>query len=152
MNAAKPRVYLDSNVFIAAYENPGAISDHAWWIIEAIEKDQIEAVTSELTLAEILVKPIAAEDRVLLEGYEQILQSNGSFSVLPVERDVLIDAARLRALTAGLRTPDAIHLATASKLACTIFVSGDRRLRGSGEIRILPLGPFTLDDILGSGP
>ena len=43
------RIYLDANVFIAAYESRGARSDHAWWILDAIEANEFLSVTSELT-------------------------------------------------------------------------------------------------------
>ena len=42
MTLPAPRVYLDSNVFIAAFEHAGARSDHAWWIFHAIEQGESE--------------------------------------------------------------------------------------------------------------
>jgi hypothetical protein len=62
----QPRVYLDANVFVAAFEHVGARSDHAWWIMRAIERGEIAAGTSEITLAEVLVKPfeVGATDLV----------------------------------------------------------------------------------------
>ena len=41
MTGVQPRVYLDANVFVAAFEHMGAHSDHAWWIIHAIESGEI---------------------------------------------------------------------------------------------------------------
>jgi predicted nucleic acid-binding protein len=68
MNVAQPRVYLDANVFVAAFEHVGAYSDHAWWIIRAIETGEIAAGTSELTLAEVLVKPFEVGAPELANG------------------------------------------------------------------------------------
>jgi predicted nucleic acid-binding protein len=145
--ASPPRVYLDTNVFIAAFENPGAHSDHAWWIIDAIEQGEIFGATSELTLGEILVKPIELGKHDLAEGYEKMIVSATGFDVLPIGRSILISAARMRAQRKSLRLPDAIHLATAKASACSFVVSDDSRLPSIDDIKILSVTPFTLDDI-----
>ena len=151
MTQTTPLVYLDSNIFISAYESIGAVSDHACWLMEAAERGEIVVATSELTLAELLVKPVETGDQELAEGYKQMLTTSRVFQVAPVRRDILIESAKLRAQSGGLRLPDAIHLATARALGCSAMVTGDRRMR-SPDLSILPLGPFTLDDILGAAP
>jgi len=143
-----PRAYLDSNVFIAALENPGAHSDHAWWIIHAIEDGDIAAVTSEITLAEVLVKPMEQGDVTLMAAYEGMIVSSGHFLVLPVGRDILLGAARLRAQRRSIRLPDAIHIATAFASSCSCVVSDDQRLHSIDGVRSFSVNPFTLDDIL----
>jgi predicted nucleic acid-binding protein len=142
------RVYLDSNVFIAAMENPGAHSDHAWWIINAIEESQIVGVTSEITLAEILVKPIELGDRDLAAAYEQMIMPGVNFEVLQVRREILIGAAQMRARRSSMRLPDAIHISTALASRCSHFVSDDQRLHSIESLKTLGVNPFTLDDIL----
>jgi predicted nucleic acid-binding protein len=142
------RVYLDSNVFIAAMENPGAHSDHAWWIIDAVEQSRIVGVTSEITLAEILVKPIELGDRDLAAAYEQMIMPSANFEVLQVQREILIGAAHMRARRSSIRLPDAIHVSTALASRCSHFVSDDQRLHSIYKIRTLGVNPFTLDDIL----
>lgn len=144
-----PRVYLDANVFIAAFENPGAHSDHAWWLLHAIEGGEIIGVTSELTLAEVLVKPMELCDVRLAEAYENVIAPGAYFEIFPVRRDILISAARLRASRASIKLPDAVHIATAQVLSCSFIVSDDRRLPAIEQMRVLSITPFTVDDILG---
>ncbi|HEX5778551.1 MAG TPA: type II toxin-antitoxin system VapC family toxin [Xanthobacteraceae bacterium] len=122
------RIYLDANVFISAYESRGPRSDSAWTILEAVEKEEFSAVSSELTLAEILVGPIRDGDDKLASRYHEMFQSGEHFLVAPVERDVLIEAAALRGIVGSLRLPDAIHVATARLQECKFVVSDDRRL------------------------
>lgn len=143
-----PRVYFDSNVFIAAMENPSAHSDHAWWIILAIDEGQIAGVTSEITLAEVLVKPIELADDTLATTYERMISPSPRFEVLQVGREILLRAAQLRARRNSIRLPDAIHLATALTASCTVMVSDDRRLHSTDGIKAFAVTPFTLDDIL----
>lgn len=143
-----PRVYLDSNVFIAAFEHTGAHSDHAWWIIEAIQEGEISGATSEITLAELLVKPIELGSADLAAAYEDMIVAGPNFELLPVSRVVLVRAARIRARRASFKLPDAVHIASAQASSCAFFVSEDRRLPVPEGLKLLPVNPFTLDDIL----
>jgi predicted nucleic acid-binding protein len=148
----RPRVYLDANVFVAAFEHAGAHSDHAWWIFDAVESGKILAGTSEITLAEVLVKPIEIGATDLVDGYERMMVSSASFEVLPVRRDILVNAAALRARRSSVRLPDAVHIATAQALSCGFFISDDRRIPTPESIRLLAVNPFTLDDIFEGKP
>lgn len=143
-----PRVYLDSNVFITAMETPGAYSDHAWWILEAVDEGTLAAVTSEITIAEVLVKPIQLGDSALIAGYHEMMTPDSHFEVMPIRRDILVSAAQLRAQRRSIRLPDAIHIATALASSCPYLVSDDQRLRSVEGMRLLAVTPFTLDDIL----
>ena len=147
-----PRIYLDSNVFILAMENPGAHSDHAWWIIQAIDDGEIAAVTSEITLAEVMVRPIELGDAALRSAYEEMIVPSDRFEVISVGREILIRAAELRAQRRSIRLPDAIHIATALAGDCSCVVSDDRRLHSIDGVMALAVTPFTLDDIRRSRP
>jgi predicted nucleic acid-binding protein len=139
------RIYLDTNVFITAYETRGVRSDAAWEILEAVEKNEFFAVTSELTLAEVLVGPVQDGDDELAGYYHEILSSAGEFAVAAVERRVLIEAATLRAITHSLRLPDAIHVATARLRECRFVVSDDLRLPNVSGLSFVRLGPDALE-------
>ena len=148
MNSSPPRVYFDSNVFIAALEHPTARSDHAWWILQAIQDGEIAGVTSEITLAEVLVKPIELGMQDLVVAYESMIAPTSNFDVPSVTREILIDAARIRSKRASVRLPDAVHLATARSRSCTFFVTEDRRMEALEGMKRLVVNPFTLDEIL----
>lgn len=142
-----PRVYLDTNVFLAAYESVGARSDHAFWILSAIERGEIQGVTSEITLAELLPGPVEEGNGALANAYKQILMDGRNMEVLPVTRDTLIETAGLRAGRPGFKLPDAIHCATALRTACTAIVTDDRRMPKNLGVRIVAFGPHVLDDV-----
>jgi len=129
-------------------ETPGAHSDHAWWIIHAVDDRIIAAVTSEITIAEVLVKPIQLGDSAIIAAYQEMIASSSYFEVLPIRRDILVSAAQLRAQRSSIRLPDAIHMATAQVASCTCMVSDDQQLRAIDGIKLIPVTPFTLDDIL----
>lgn len=55
---------------------------------------------------------------------------------MPVTRDLLLDAARLRAET-RLRLPDAIHMATATRFGCRCFLTEDRDMKSAAGLGII---------------
>jgi predicted nucleic acid-binding protein len=141
------RVYLDTNVFISAYESLGPRSDSAWSVLDSIERGDFSAVSSELTLAEALVGPIRDGDDKLASYYHEIFRSNENFHVAPVERDILIEAAALRGIVGSLKLPDAIHVATARLQQCRFVVSDDRRLPVAPGVMVIRLDANALQSM-----
>ena len=125
-------VYLDTNPLIYVTEGNPAFKDQIASLFEALDAADARLVTSELTLAEVLVRPLRDQDTGLVEAYERLFDT--LVEMQPVSREVLLLTAQLRAQTSSLRTPDAIHVATAKLVQASHFVSGD------GGIRTLPDG------------
>jgi len=83
-------------------------------------------------------------DMFLINAYERLLRSP-QMQLVPISQTILKEAARLRAITASLRTPDAIHIATATIFGCTQFLTNDRQLRTATDLFIV-----ILDEVLAS--
>lgn len=105
----------------------------------------IAVVTSELTLLETLVSPLRNGDTALAVRREGLWRQSNT-RMLPITSDVLREAARLRAVYTGLKTPDAIHAATALLAGCVLFVTNDM---GFKRVTELPL--VLLDEIIAAG-
>lgn len=125
------RIYIDTAPLIYTterHEDYASILEPLW---ESAKLGEIEVVTSDLTLLEVLVLPIRDKDDELIETYEQIL-NNAQIVLLGISTPIIREAARLRALQ-NFKTPDAIHAATALLSNCDYLVSNDtgfRRLAG----------------------
>ncbi|WGV28385.1 type II toxin-antitoxin system VapC family toxin [Halotia branconii] len=132
------RVYLDTNIFIYAIEGYLDFVDELNQLFDSIDAGNFRAFTSELTLAEVLVRPLMDGNLEIQAVYQQALQSSEVLEVVAVSRDVLIEAARLRAV-ANLRLPDAIHGATAILSGCETFLTNDRRLTALPGIEVVVL-------------
>ena len=63
-----PRIYLDTNIFICAVEGFNRFEEEINSLFSAVDWGEVEAITSELTLAEALVKPFREGN----ERYQQI--------------------------------------------------------------------------------
>jgi predicted nucleic acid-binding protein len=129
------KVYLDTNFFIYVLEEVEPWVGLAKRILAALDEGTCSGVTSELSLAECLVKPLELGQADIVQTYQMFLQERRFFSVVPVSRELLVGAARLRSIS-RIKLPDAIHAATALHLGCTSFLTNDDRLK-IPSIRVL---------------
>lgn len=94
---------------------------------QAVERGDLQAVTSALTLTEVLVHPYKRGDQSSVKQYSQMLLNTRNIETLPVSPEIATEAARIRAAF-GLKTPDSIQLATAKIGGATCFFSNDNRI------------------------
>lgn len=132
------KVYLDANIFIYFLEGLPPFKEVVKKIFQAIENSEVHAVTSELSLAEVLVKPFSDKNDFLVREYGELLVSKTSFDVLPIRRNILIEAAKIRSKN-GYKLPDAIHMTTALTEKCVFFLTNDKRFGKTSGIHTLIL-------------
>ncbi len=137
------RVYLDSNLFIYALEARSRFTAALTEFFSGIDAGRVNAVTSELALAELMVKPLKFGDQRIITVYQEFLQAREHFEIRPVDRATLVDAAQLRGQL-NLRFPDAIHAATARRAQCQFFLTNDRRLKILEGITVVLLSEFVV--------
>ena len=134
-------VYFDANSVIYSVEKHPVY----WPLLEplwqAAKGKTIELVSSDLVLMETLVAPLKSGDTALASAYEQLFQQ-AQTRLVPITQAILREAARLRATT-KLKTPDALHAATAQQAGCVLFVTNDAGFRG-----VTSLSVVILDDLL----
>jgi predicted nucleic acid-binding protein len=116
-------LYLDTNCLIAIVERRELAE-----LVEGVVERIVRFVTSEITLAEVLVRPLQTGDDELVAAYERVLSDPDFIDVIPIDRDLIRDVAVERAKT-GTKIPDAIHVVSAVRTGCTHFLSSDKRLR-----------------------
>jgi predicted nucleic acid-binding protein len=97
-----------------------------------VQRTELVVVSSELTLLEALVKPMREGKQVLEQRYRRLLTASREVRLQAIERPIIEQALALHA-TVGLRTPDALHAATALQARCTLLVTNEpifRRVPG----------------------
>jgi predicted nucleic acid-binding protein len=135
-------VYLDTNCFIYSIERIepfDAILRPVW---EAAQSGQFEIICSELVILEALVKPLQAGDEELVSLFQDMFRSR-EVRLIPADAVLWEKAANLRATFSGLKTPDALHAATALAHGRGIFVTNDPVFR-----RIADLSMILLSDLI----
>jgi predicted nucleic acid-binding protein len=106
-------VALDTAVFIYHFEKNERYFDLASEIFSRLDQDEsFEAVTSIVTLLEVCVKPLREGRKDLADRYAEKLLHDEKLTTWVIDESVAREAAGLRAKY-GVRTPDAIQLATA---------------------------------------
>jgi len=134
-------VALDTSLFIYLIEEEPTFLPVVEPVFAAIADGRLAAVTSALTLLEVLVVPLRHGDAALARRYEALLTRSRGLELVEVSRPILRDAAALRAAT-GVRTPDAIQLATALARRCPAFLVNDRQLPSLPGLRVLQVSDF----------
>jgi len=114
-------IYLDSCLVIYLVERHPRFSGPLRVRI-ATSGDAVFSV-SALTRLEVLSRPLREGDQALVERFESFL---GSMRMLPIDDTVMNTALDWR--VAGLKTPDALHVALAKHGGCTAFWTNDNRL------------------------
>jgi predicted nucleic acid-binding protein len=143
MNDRNPeRAYIDANVFVEMFEKNSNVSAQLRRLFVHVEETALSRFTSELTLAELLVKPMKDRNAKLVEPYTGFMQSGPMMEVVSIDRQMLYTAAMTRAEDGSTKLPDAIHVATALERECHWFVTGDRAIKSSPRA----ITPFQIID------
>ncbi len=124
MNA---RAFWDTNVLIYWIEDAPAWRDRVGALRAWQEERKIQAVTSSLTLGEILVHPFRKGQRKAAREYADLIRAMGCLAFGPDEAETF---AAIRARYPAVRPPDAIQLACAARSGVEWFITNDARLSG----------------------
>mgnify|MGYP001252557368 CR=1 FL=1 len=122
------RVLLDTVALIYFLEENERYSKSAEKIFNRIESGQLQGVIASLVFAELLVPLYRSGDPQAATGLSNRLRNFRNLEVIPLTTEISMGAARLRA-DYGLRTPDAIHAATAISTQSTGILTNDKRLK-----------------------
>ena len=136
------RIALDTSVFIYQLEaNPryALLTDHifAW-----VERPHHAAITSTITMMELLVQPYREADEQRVNEFYSLLSTYPNLDWIPPGLEVADIAARIRAAH-RLRTPDALQAACAVWAQATGFVTNDAVFE-----RVKAFEPLVLDQLL----
>ena len=131
-------VALDTSPFIFFIEKHPTYADVLRPFFQAVDRGESSILTSTITLLEVLVHPIRHGDEALAHQYNDILLTSDNISTIPVTPNTAQTAAELRA-EHNLKTPDAIHLATALDQNAAAFLTNDRDFPKIDRIEILKL-------------
>lgn len=117
------KIYLDTCIAIYFIEKHPLYSNQIEKLFEA--HDSLELCYSPLVRLECLVMPFRTKDTELTELYLSFFSAQ---TLLEISANIFDKAAQVRADYPSLKTPDALHLATAVHYNCDEFWTNDNRL------------------------
>jgi predicted nucleic acid-binding protein len=139
--AKHKRVLIDTSIWIYHFEQHAIFGANAGQVIERLEDGAFRGIASELTLLELTVRPLQLGRQDAADDYETLLGYFPNLELEPISRQILLEAAALRARF-RLRTPDAIQLATGLHAGATLAITNDESWRNLPMIET-----FILSDI-----
>lgn len=131
-------IFLDTAPFIYFIEGNSEFQKSLAQIFALIDNQEIIAITSTITLLEVLVKPLRNNRIDLVDKYTEILTSAKGLDICDLNVEVAKEAATLRARY-NLKTPDSIQMATAKVYLADYFITNDSHLKSVTEINGLTL-------------
>jgi predicted nucleic acid-binding protein len=136
------KVMLDTALLIYFIEEHSEYLPALKQLFSKVDAGEIKAVTSTITLLEVLVRPKKVFNFDLEEKYLEILLHNENLEIVPLDILIARKAAEIRAKY-GVKTPDAIQLATGINHECDAFLTNDKALKKVEEIKVV-----TIPDLL----
>lgn len=135
---------VETAPFIYYTENRPVYAAKMNAIFQHMNQGQFEILCSVITLSETLNKPIEANDQMLISAYNSLFDNTYGITLIPVNKNIARKAAELRAKY-RLKTPDAIHIATALETRCQAFLTNDMGLKRVIEIQVLVLDELEIN-------
>jgi len=132
---------LDTAPFVYYIEDVEPYADLLDPAFSLLENHNLRAVTSTITLAEILTKPLAEKKYGLVDEIKFTLRTFAMLSMVAVDERLAEVAALIRARYA-VRLPDALQIAAAIQGEATLFVTNDKRLKKVDGIEVLVLSDY----------
>jgi predicted nucleic acid-binding protein len=118
------RIALDTSVFIYQLEANPRYVPFTGRIFAWLQQPEPKAVTSSITMTELLVAPYRASDEELVDVFHGLLSTYPNLDWVAPDLAIADLAARLRAAH-GLKTPDALQAATALQARASGMITND---------------------------
>lgn len=142
MNYVSPGqiISLDTNILISAFNKSSALGIKAIELLEEIKLKSPRVYISVLVFHEFLIKVYKDGLEKDIAGYEDFITGGGLFTVVDFDREIARIAAKIRSQHKSIRSPDALHLATAINKGSAIFFTFEKRLpKKIGNLKIQTL-------------
>ena len=131
-------IAIDSAPFIYYIEAHPTYIQTVRPFFDGMRQGEFQGVTSVVALLELLVNPLRRDRPELAEQYRNILLHSDNVTCTDFSPQIAELAAKLRS-EHTIRTPDAIHLATALHARASHFLTNDARLPSLPSLEILIL-------------
>ena len=135
------RVCIDTAPIIYFIEKHPKYIDLLHPVFAEIDAGNIDAITSTVTLLEVLVLPLRNNDKKLAQKYREVLLYSEGFTTYEMFHEVSELSAELRAKY-NIKTPDAIQIATGILYGASAFLTNDPALEKVSEIKVVVLDDF----------
>ncbi len=135
------RFALDTCIFIYQWEANPRYAPLADCIFSSLEQGDSSAVTSTITMTELLVHPYRQNALMRANDLFGLLSTYPNLEWVAPHLEIASRAAKIRAQF-GLQTPDALQAATAIHAQATAFLTNDPVFERVNELEAIILDQF----------
>lgn len=122
-------IALDSMIFIYFFDQNERFVEASEYVIKLAERGKTTVITSIMSLLESL-SPLKYQDDAETQcAITNFFYLTPNIHMMIIDREIALEAARLRREHKFLRAPDAIQLATAIIHRADIFITNDVKLK-----------------------
>ena len=137
------RIAIDTSIFIYSAERHPTYVDTSKEVFSWLELPTHSAVTSTITMTEVLVLPYRSSNMFLVNSYFALYSTFPNLEWVAPDLAIADVAAQLRA-NHRLKTPDALQMATALGGHATAFITNDRGFSKVAGIDVAVLDDFVI--------
>jgi len=134
-------VALDTSIFMYHLESNVKYTDLTECLFSWLDSSGSTAVTSVITMMELLVKPYRELNPQAADNFYMLLATYPNLEWLPATLEIADLSATVQA-TLGFRVPDALQAATALKAGVTAIVTNDEIFRRISAFEVLVLDDY----------
>lgn len=132
---------IDASIAIYFLQRTSQFFIPAKKLFSLVEEGKLHGVFSVIGMIEVLTGPKKMNQPALAAQYKTALSQFPHLIIAPVSEAVVESASQLRAKY-GIKTPDAIHIATAICHNAAAFISEDKQLLQVTEIPVRTLAKY----------
>jgi len=141
------KIFIDTAPFIYHVESNPEFRVVTRYFFDLLDNEEFKAITSTITLTEVLTKPFEIEDEKVIRTFSTIIIDNKKIDLFDIDYRTAIDAARLRANYSFVKTMDAIQIAAALNHGADGFMTNDNDLKKVNEgLEIIVLMDFLQEE------
>ena len=131
-------LFLDTAPLIYFIEGHSVYQEKLEKLFQLNDEGYFKFLTSSVTRLEVLVKPLKDGETKIVEQYKTILTSAEGINIFEITISIAVKAAELKAKY-GLRTPDALQVATSIEHEADYFLTNDFRLKNVTEVKVITM-------------
>lgn len=136
------RVFVDTAPIIYYLENSALYMDSVKKFFEKCVKENIQVVTSAVTIEEYLVFPYSSGKMEFADNFKRFIEYM-NIMVVDIDSNIAEQGAKIRGKYKNFKAMDALQIATAIVSGCDMFFTNDKQLRQEKELPCM-----TMDDLM----
>ena len=135
-------VFIDTAPIIYYIEAHPIFGPLVKMVVDNFQIGNLIAISSVITITEVLPKPIQMGRLVLASKFLEFLKNGENLDIIEISTEIAENAGKLRGKYPTLKGLDAIQISTAIKYHVDAFITNDDKLKQVKELKILVLKDY----------